>query len=310
MSSNQRTARSNDPKEPSSRPSPSQARRPATLGASSIAAKPALKSRPSLGSITDRREGRQDDMQDKTKTAMNGSAKRASASGPPRSISPTKASLGRRSVLTSATNMDKKPATNRSSTASALKPALKNTESTARPSKPSVTPRSTRPIGYSPYSSPATKKLSSITASPNLIRGADSSPASPKPEQTPTEAKAPRPQLLARKSTMSVTIEQRLREMELVNIMLRAAMAEDDKEDDQVKEEYGKQADEQLADLRAKLEEARRNEGKIAPKDSALSSHEDAAKDNQSSSNATAFEARLAESQQEVCHLTYGSCIG
>ena len=89
--------------------------------------------------------------------------------------------------------------------------------------------------------------------------------------------------------------------MELVNVMLRAAMAEDDKEDDQVKEEYGKQADEQLADLRAKLEEARRNEGKITPKDSAHSSHEDAAKDNQSSSNAAAFEARLAESQQEVC---------
>ena len=87
-------------------------------------------------------------------------------------------------------------------------------------------------------------------------------------------------------------------------------MAEDDKEDDEVKEEYGKRADEQLADLRAKLEEARRNEGKIAPKDSAPGSHEDAAKDDRSSSNAAAFEAGLAESQQEVCHLTYGSCIG
>ena len=71
-----------------------------------------------------------------------------------------------------------------------------------------------------------------------------------------------RPALGPRKSTMSVTIEQRLREMSLVSTMLRAAMAEDGADDDDVKEEYGNQADEDLALLRSKLEESRRNEGK------------------------------------------------
>ena len=61
---------------------------------------------------------------------------------------------------------------------------------------------------------------------------------------------------------MSVTIEQRLREMEQVHKMLTAAMADDGVEDDAVKEEYGKTADGTLASLRAKLEEARRREGK------------------------------------------------
>ena len=61
---------------------------------------------------------------------------------------------------------------------------------------------------------------------------------------------------------MSITIEQRLREMELVNEMLQAAMAEDGDEEDEVKEEYGRKMDEQLASLRTKLEDARRNEGK------------------------------------------------
>ena len=71
-----------------------------------------------------------------------------------------------------------------------------------------------------------------------------------------------RPSLGPRKSTMSVTIEQRLRELSLVGIMLKAAMTEDGPEDDEVKEEYGSQVDEDLAMLRSKLEEARRNEGK------------------------------------------------
>lgn len=61
---------------------------------------------------------------------------------------------------------------------------------------------------------------------------------------------------------MSVTIEQRLREMELVSEMLQIAMAEDGDKTDEVKEEYGKKMEETLADLRGKLEEARRNEGK------------------------------------------------
>ena len=71
-----------------------------------------------------------------------------------------------------------------------------------------------------------------------------------------------RPGLLTRKSTMSVTIEQRLREMELVHKMLTAAMTDDGLEDDVVKEEYGKTADNTLASLKAKLAEAKLREGK------------------------------------------------
>ncbi|KAL8652876.1 MAG: hypothetical protein Q9210_002432 [Variospora velana] len=70
-----------------------------------------------------------------------------------------------------------------------------------------------------------------------------------------------RPGLGTRKSTMSVTIEQRLREISLVHQMLHAAMAEEDGENDEVKEAYGKQMDETLAALKARLAEARKEEG-------------------------------------------------
>lgn len=86
--------------------------------------------------------------------------------------------------------------------------------------------------------------------------------------------------------------------MELVNQMLRAAMAEDGNEEDEIKEKYGKQADEGLAELRSKLEEARRNEGKVP-----LDAHDDgpANKRNGSAktSDVTELETKLAMSQQE-----------
>lgn len=86
--------------------------------------------------------------------------------------------------------------------------------------------------------------------------------------------------------------------MELVNTMLRAAMAEDGKEDDQVKEEYGKQADEGLAKLRSRLEEARRNEGK-----SGLNGNEIGQNEHQV---ATPLEIKFDESQREVFVSTHG----
>ena len=61
---------------------------------------------------------------------------------------------------------------------------------------------------------------------------------------------------------MSITIEQRLREMELVSQMLRIAMSNDTEADDETKEQFGQQADEELAALKAKLEEARQREGR------------------------------------------------
>lgn len=66
---------------------------------------------------------------------------------------------------------------------------------------------------------------------------------------------------------MSVTIEQRLRDISIVHQMLRVAMADDGDDDDEVKEQYGKEADERLADLRARLEEARTAEAHLAPEE-------------------------------------------
>ena len=65
-----------------------------------------------------------------------------------------------------------------------------------------------------------------------------------------------------RKSTMSVSIEQRLREMSVVSTMLNAAMADDGSGDDEIKEEYSNQVDEDLAMLKEKLNKARQSEGK------------------------------------------------
>ena len=61
---------------------------------------------------------------------------------------------------------------------------------------------------------------------------------------------------------MSGNVEQRIKEMKMVQDMLKIAMADEAEEDDEVKEEAEKKMEETMADLRNKLEEARRNEGK------------------------------------------------
>ena len=154
----------------------------------------------------------------------------------------------------------------RRNTVSPTKSALKPTTNNARPSTVSTAARSARPTVSSSRGTPGkatsglTKKRLSITpAYPAPARSnvgtSDSETAASAASRKPT-----RPALATRKSTMSVTIEQRLRELEAVNQMLRAAMAEDGDESDEVKEEYGKKVDEGLASLRSKLEEARQRE--------------------------------------------------
>ncbi len=111
---------------------------------------------------------------------------------------------------------------------------------------------------------------------------------------------------------MSVTIEQRLREMELVHKMLTAAMTDDGVEDDEVKEEYGKAADDTLASLRVKLEEARRREGKEGLGET--KGHADHTADKEVNDGAKVRSAishgqpqsALSESTQKVCHLCSG----
>lgn len=89
-------------------------------------------------------------------------------------------------------------------------------------------------------------------------------PASPAPGSTTVpdpKASAPkRPGLPSRQSTLSVTIQQRLREMQMVHEMLSAAMAEDDDANDEDKEEAARQADKGIAMLKAKLKKAEADE--------------------------------------------------
>lgn len=88
--------------------------------------------------------------------------------------------------------------------------------------------------------------------------------------------------------------------MALVNTMLRAAMDEGGEENDQVKEEYGKQADEGLAKLRSRLEEARRNEGKSVLNGAEIGQNEHQVVTAESASSNAALEIKFAESQREV----------
>ncbi|KAL8669421.1 MAG: hypothetical protein Q9168_005989, partial [Polycauliona sp. 1 TL-2023] len=121
----------------------------------------------------------------------------------------------------------------------------------------------------------ATPRPSSMASKPVVVRHVKDA-AVPDPTRngrslpqpsTPDPTKKMRPALGTRKSTMSVTIEQRLRDISLVHQMLRVAMANDGDDDDEVKEQYGKEADERLADLRARLEEARAAEGHVSPEE-------------------------------------------
>lgn len=128
-----------------------------------------------------------------------------------------------------------------------------------------TTPRNARPAVSSTRrgavgNEASRKRLSTIPASPAPAQS-DSTASASASHPLSTSTPAMRPTLNSRKSTMSVTIEQRLREMELVHQMIHAAMAEDGDESDEAKEEYGRKVDESLASLRTKLEEARRNEG-------------------------------------------------
>lgn len=161
-----------------------------------------------------------------------------------------------------ATKVEQSAALSRMGNTSPTKSVLRSTTNSSRPSNIHSTSRGIRPTASSAGGGPKVettkKRLSTIPASPAPVNSATSTLESSIALAATT---ATRPALHNRKSTMSVTIEQRLREMDLVHQMLRVAMAKDGDDDDEVKEEYGRKVDESLASLRIKLEEARRNEG-------------------------------------------------
>ncbi|KAL8690843.1 MAG: hypothetical protein Q9218_003808, partial [Villophora microphyllina] len=159
----------------------------------------------------------------------------------------------------------------RARSSSPIKPTLnasakRSSISSSVTSRKAVLTRNPSPVKKTTASANAATNARPSSATSRRGKGSTSSAAKPD-WSTPTKAASgnlqtvrKRPTLGTRKSTMSVTIVQRLREMSLVHQMLRAAMAEDGDDDDEVKETYGKQMDENLAALKLRLEQAKNAE--------------------------------------------------
>jgi len=300
-------------------------RRPATNVTAASAPRVGHKPKSSTDTVDGSKKSYASASEENSKSSANSAVKRISIPGTAGTRSPARpvlssaaSSASRKSTLASATNADGKPASGKAGVGIPNRPALRTTTNDSRPTSTLGTPRSTRPA-MSPArngagSGCAKKRLSTVSASPaslpssKLMSDQISLPAS-------TAAKQVRPGLVARKSTMSVTIEQRLREMELVHKMLTAAMVDDGVEDDEVKEEYGKTADDTLASLRAKLVEARRREGKEG-----LAETEGHTDDNADKNFNDSREVRYvvghgepgsapSESAQKVCHLCSNTIV-
>ncbi|KAL8766175.1 MAG: hypothetical protein Q9194_006343 [Teloschistes cf. exilis] len=255
-SSTIRTMPKESPKHPAARPTSNVF----TSGPQTSAAAP-------TSSIKHRRLRTSDNSTESTPTISSGStserkdAKNKAPSNPDRarSASPNKAtpnaSSKRSSISSSAASSRKTLSTNahpsvRQTTSSASAKTHANISSATNNA---ATKRSDIPEkrpGQGSASSPV--NIGRVTPTKTTVKDLQTSP------------RKNRPALSTRKSTMSVTIEQRLREISVVHQMLKAAMADDGEEDDALKEEYGKSMDETLAALKGRLEEAKSAEGLIS----------------------------------------------
>lgn len=195
----------------------------------------------------------------------------------------------------STTKAEHGAASGRMGNISPTKLVLRSTTNNSRPSNIHSTPRGTRSTasfaGGICKAETTKKRLSTIPASP-APRNPDTNTL--KSVIAPATSKAIRPALHNRKSTMSVTIEQRLTEIDLVHQMLRVAIAEDGDGDDEVKEEYGRKVDESLASLRIRLEEARRNE-RIEPHERESSEGSSEQSSEAATQQATSGDSKLLE---------------
>lgn len=290
---------------PPTRPSISSAvRRPATSVTAATAASTGHRKRPSIAS-----------------NEING-IKRGDLSGGEENIRPTSGKPeARRNIYdkadvknamqisnadkpNSATKVEQGAASGRTGTISPTKSVLRSTTNSSRPTNIHSTPRGIRPTASSaggvPKAESTKKRLSTIPASPAPVNPETSTL---QPAIAPATSKATRPALHNRKSTISVTVEQRLKEIDLVHQMLRVAIAEDGEDDEEVKEEYGRKVDESLASLRIQLEEARSNE-RIEPQEreiSKVSSEQSSEVDTQQGTRGDSrFLEALRESEDKV----------
>ncbi|KAL9000718.1 MAG: hypothetical protein Q9169_000754 [Polycauliona sp. 2 TL-2023] len=194
------------------------------------------------------------------------------------SVTSATKTYGGASVESRRGNGDKPPHSDqRSRSTSPIKPRLK---STVKQSTPRSSTTASKPAVAS--------KVKTASAQDHARHG-----ESPPKPLTADPQKKLRPVLGTRKSTMSVTIEQRLRDIQLVHQMLRVAMANDGDDDDEVKEQYGKEADERLTELRVRLEEARAAETRMSPEEQ--SGGQDSSKEGRESM----FEAVSQKTQPE-----------
>lgn len=249
---------------PPTRPLPSSAtRRPAPGVAGGATNSSAHKKRASISSVDTKRIGDESATEEIVKASTNLSENRPIKNDMRKS---TLSSASHRTSLGSSSSADKRAASTRQNHDSPVKTALRPTTNSVRPNLASSTFQGARPLASSARGTggagafeASKKRLSTIPASP-APRTLDSISSGP-PLSPPMSTKSLRPPLGSRKSTMSVSLEQSFREMEVVHKMLQVAMAEDCDSTDEAKEEYGKKVDESLAAIRTKLEEARRSQG-------------------------------------------------
>ena len=246
----------------------SSSRRPAIGVNATTASNSGHVTRPSASSVEEMKKAPTSPGVENRRPIVSGTAKRVSLaptmSGRSAGPKPTP-SADRRSTISSSNAMEKKSSSGRGGVVSPTRTSTRSQAATARSAAALGATRTSRPPPSSTKAIPGAegadiskKRLSTIPASPAQAPSVSDNTASP----SVRDSKPVRPVLTTRKSTLSITIEQRLREMELVSQMLHVAMAEGGDETDEVKEQYGRKMDETLADLREKLEEARRNEGK------------------------------------------------
>lgn len=249
---------------PPARPLPSSSTRRTAPGASvGATTSSAHKKRASISSVDIKHKGVESVTEEVAKASTNLSENRPLKSDMKKtSLSTT----SNRTSLSSSSGADKRVVPTRQYTDSPTKTPLRPATNSLRPNLASSTSQGTRPLASSARGVSGAsalearkKRLSTIPASP-APRRPESVSAGP-PLSLPTSAKSARPHLGTRKSTMSISLGQSLREMEVVHKMLQVAMAEDGDSTDEAKEEYGKKVDESLAAIRTTLEDARRSQG-------------------------------------------------
>ncbi|KAL8664880.1 MAG: hypothetical protein Q9202_002742 [Teloschistes flavicans] len=177
-----------------------------------------------------------------------------------RSTSPTKATPGTSSKPSS---MSSSIAFSRKPTSTNAHPSVKKTSSSA--STKDLAKLSSATSNAGTKRSNTTKKRPGPDLASSLADLGRVTPTKATAKDLQTSPRKSRPALGTRKTTMSVTIEQRLREISVVHQMLQAAMADDGNEDDEVKEAYGKKMDETLAALKVRLQEAKSAEELVSP---------------------------------------------